>query len=236
MKQILVMLLILLLSGCAAEKQPAEEVEKMEIEGINIEWLGHASFKIKTDKVIYIDPYEVEGEKADIILVTHQHYDHCSIKDITNLAKEGTSIAVTPDCLSKVSNIEKTNIVSIEPNREYEIDNIKIETIPAYNQNKQFHPKENGGVGYIIIIKGKRIYHAGDTDLIPEMKELKNIDIAMLPIGGTYTMDAKEAAKAANVIRPKVAIPMHYNKIQGTEANPEEFKQNVNPNIRVEIL
>lgn len=209
----------------------------MIIEGTDIEWLGHASFKIKTNgKVIYIDPYEADGEKADVILVTHEHYDHCSIKDITELSKEGTSIVVTPDCLSKVSNIEKTNIVSVEPNRGYEIDNLKIETVPAYNHNKQFHPKENCWVGYVININGKRIYHAGDTDFTSEMKELKNIDIALLPIGGTYTMDAKEAAEAANAIKPKTVIPMHYNKIKGTEANPEELKKNINSAIKVEVL
>lgn len=210
----------------------------MEVNGISLKWLGHASFKIKTEgKIIYIDPYEVsDEEKADIILVTHEHYDHCSIKDITKLSKKNTSIIVTPDCLSKVSNIEKAKLVSVEPNKEYEVDGLKIETIPAYNINKKFHPKENGWVGYILNIEGKRIYHAGDTDFIPEMKNLRNIEIAMLPIGGTYTMDVKEAAEAANIIKPKVAIPMHYNKIQGTEANPEEFKQKVKPSIKVEIL
>lgn len=240
MKKLLVILLILLLSGCATEKaiEQPKEVKKMEVEGINLEWLGHASFKIKTgEKIIYIDPFDVsEEEKADIILVTHEHYDHCSIKDVTKLSKEGTNIVVTPDCLSKISNIEKTNIISAEPNKNYEVEGIKIETIPAYNIKKQFHPKENEWVGYILNIKGKRIYHAGDTDLIPEMKELKDIDVALLPIGGTYTMDVKEAAEAANAIKPKTAIPMHYNKIEGTSADPEEFKNAVNKDIEVKIL
>lgn len=238
MKKVVVILLALVLAGCAAEKiiEQPKEVEKMIIEGIDLEWLGHASFKIKTDKIIYIDPYEIpEEEKADIILITHEHYDHCSITDIKNLAKKGTHILVTPDCLSKVSGIEGADIIPVEPDKGYDVDGVKVETLPAYNMKKQFHPKENEWVGYILNLKDKRVYHAGDTDFIPEMKGLKNIDIALLPIGGTYTMNTKEAAEAANTIRPRIAIPMHYNKIQGTEADPEDFKNKVNKGIEVKI-
>lgn len=210
----------------------------MIIDNISIEWLGHASFKIKTDgSTIYIDPFDIKSEeKADIILITHGHYDHCSINDIRKIAREGTVIAAPPDCLSKVSSINKVKIIPVEPNKSYDINSLKIETVPAYNINKKFHPKENDWVGYVLNIQNKRIYHAGDTDAVPEMMHLQNIDIAMLPIGGTYTMDVKEAAKAANMIKPKILIPMHYNKIQGTEAEPEELKQKLMPNIRMETL
>ena len=212
----------------------------MEIEGLNIELLGHAAFKIVSDKVIYTDPFQISNsEPADIILITHSHYDHCSPEDIKKIIKKGTIIFVTPDCQSKISKFEEVEIKIVEPNKEYQVDGIKIETIPAYNikpERLNFHPKENDWIGYVINLHGKRIYLAGDTDFVPEMNHLKNIDIALLPIGGTYTMDAKEAAEAANAIRPKIAIPMHYNKIEGTEADPEEFKQRVNPTIKVEVL
>ena len=212
----------------------------MEVEGINLEWLGHAAFKISSDKIIYIDPFQTDNqEPADIILITHAHFDHCSLEDIKKLIKKGTVLFVTPDCQSKVSGFEEVEMKLIEPNRTYESDEIKIETIPAYNTNPDrlnFHPKENEWVGYIITINGKRIYHAGDTDFIPEMKQLNNIDIALLPIGGKYTMGTKEASEAANTITPKTVVPMHYNKIEGTEANPENFKQKVKEGIKVEIL
>ncbi len=212
----------------------------MEIEGINLEWLGHATFKIVSDKIIYTDPFQIEdNEPADVILITHSHYDHCSPDDIKKLIKDGTQVFITPDCQSKVSNFEKIKMRVVEPNNRYEADRVKIETIPAYNiksERLKFHPKENDWVGYVITVNGKRIYLAGDTDFVPEMKNLKNIDIALLPIGGTYTMDAKEAAEAANAIKPKKVIPMHYNKIEGTEANPEDFKAEVSKEIEVIVF
>lgn len=204
----------------------------LEYEGIVIEWLGHATIKVKAqDKIIYFDPYDIEdGEKADLILITHEHYDHCSLVDVEKIVKEGTHILAAGSCASQLGG----DVHIIEPNKTLEIAGIKIETVNAYNVDTDFHPKEKNGVGFIIEIAGKRIYHAGDTDLIPEMNTIENIDIALLPIGGTYTMDAEEAAQAANIIEPEIAIPIHYGKIVGKESDAEIFKKNCE--VKVEIL
>ncbi|RLI96571.1 MAG: MBL fold metallo-hydrolase [Candidatus Aenigmatarchaeota archaeon] len=194
-----------------------------EYKGIKIEWLGHASFKISDKLVIYIDPYVLpaEPEKADLIFVTHEHYDHCAVDNIKKLVKEDTQVVITEDCIAKLSGLKTFPVV---PGKSYEIKGIKFETVPAYNLNKAFHTKASNWVGYIIEIDGVRIYHAGDTDFIPEMKELK-VDVALMPVGGTYTMNAEEAAEAVNSFKPKVAIPMHYGKIVGSKADAEKFKE-----------
>jgi len=191
----------------------------------NLRWLGHASFRINGEKRIYVDPWKVDnnGEKADIILITHEHYDHCSAKDIYKVADENTVILVTPGCQSNIPDFPG-KVKLIEPDKQYDINGITIVTVPAYNTNKQFHPKENGWVGYIVQANGKRYYFAGDTDIIPEMKSLKDIDVAMLPVGGTYTMDAIEAAKAANMITPRIVVPMHWGDIVGSINDVEKFK------------
>jgi len=202
-------------------------MEKFEYKGIEIEWLGHASFKIKYDsKTIYIDPFVIpkEPEKADYIFVTHEHYDHCALENIGKLIKETTKIIATEDCLAKLDKFG-VQVITVVPNDSKQIDEIKVETIPAYNLNKAFHTKDSGWVGYILEIKGVRIYHAGDTDATPEMKSLKNIDIALLPVGGKYTMDYKEAAEAVNEFKPKIAIPMHWGKIVGSKEDAEKFKE-----------
>lgn len=205
-----------------------------EFNNIKIDWLGHASFKISSDKTIYIDPFHLtQDDKADIILITHGHYDHCSIADINRIITSTTQIFATPDCSSKLRKINTERVQIVAPNKRIEISGMTIDTVPAYNLNKQFHPKENEWLGYIVEINGTRIYHAGDTDLIPEMKNVK-ADIVFLPVGGTYTMNAEEAAQAANMIKPQVAIPMHYGDIVGTESDAEKFKSLCK--VRVEIL
>ena len=207
----------------------------MLIGNVKIDWLGHASFKITDKKVIYIDPYNIPpDEKADIILITHSHSDHCSVEDIKGIVREGTIIIIPPDCQSKLSGIQCVDVHLVKPGKKIGALGTIIEAAPAYNLNKNFHEKANEWVGYIINIEGKRIYHAGDTDFIPEMKELKNIDVAMLPVGGKYTMDASEAAKAANAIKPKVAVPMHYGSIVGSEEDAKNFKKLCS--VEVEIM
>ncbi|MEM5853235.1 MAG: MBL fold metallo-hydrolase [Candidatus Aenigmatarchaeota archaeon] len=194
-----------------------------EYKGIKIEWLGHASFKITNNFKIYIDPFDLgEEEKADIIFVTHEHYDHCSVKDIKKIVKEDTVLVITEDCIAKLRDFKTFPVL---PGKDYEVKGVRFRTTPAYNLSKAFHTKPSNWVGYIIEVDGVRIYHAGDTDFIPEMKQLKDVDIALVPIGGTYTMSAEEAAKAVNTFKPKIAIPMHFGKIVGSERDVEKFKE-----------
>ena len=199
----------------------------------NIFWLGHDSFRLKGEKVVYIDPWKlaVGAEKADVILVTHDHYDHFSQDDIAKISKADT-IVVAPQLV--VSKLGGKPIV-VKPGDKLTAAGVPVEVVPAYNPNKKFHPKSAGHVGYIVMLNGKRIYHSGDTDLIPEMTQIK-ADIALLPVSGTYVMTATEAAEAANTIQPALAIPMHYGDpdVVGTRKDAEEFKRLAK--VPVEIL
>jgi L-ascorbate metabolism protein UlaG (beta-lactamase superfamily) len=204
----------------------------MNIGEVEIRWLGHAGFLIKNHKVIYIDPFNIKpgSEKADIILITHSHYDHCSVADIKNIIKEGTKIVLPADSQSKITRFDTPiDIHIVEPNQELALGDIRISTVPAYNIDKSFHPKEEGWVGYIIKMNDIVIYHAGDTDFIPEMQRLtghKQPDkkfIALFPVGGRFTMTAEEAAEAAKLIKPLLAIPMHYGGLIGEKRDAEEF-------------
>lgn len=186
----------------------------------NITWLGHDGFMIKGgDKTIVIDPFQVgAGEPADIILVTHEHYDHCSPEDIKKVQKESTVIVTEPNSARKLSG----DVRVVRPGDKLTISGIKIEAVPAYNTNKSFHPEQNAWLGFIVTVDGVRIYHAGDTDLIPEMESL-DVDIALLPVSGTYVMTAEEAVEAAKKIKPKLAIPMHYDAIVGSANDARRF-------------
>jgi len=209
----------------------------MDIEGISIDRLNHDCFKLKAqNKVIYLDPYQIQhNEGADIILITHEHADHLSLQDIEKLLKPGTTIVTIPECQSTLSRIGQkiSQVVLIEPFQKKEVQGITIETIPAYNINKfrspnmPFHPKQDGRVGFIVTLNGKRIYHAGDTDCIPEMQQLKNIDIALLPVSGTYVMTVEEAVQAVKMIKPKIAIPMHYAAVVGTQRSSKVWPHNI---------
>jgi L-ascorbate metabolism protein UlaG (beta-lactamase superfamily) len=190
----------------------------------NIFWLGHASFKIKAyGLVIYIDPYQIkeDKEKADFIFITHQHFDHCSPEDIDKIIKPSTVI-VGSQKVKEVLTKKKKEVTVLLPKEKIALKGIEIEAVPAYNLNKNFHPREENNLGFIIKIKDIKIYHAGDTDFIPEMKDIK-VDICLLPVGGTYTMDAREAAEAANTIKPKIAIPMHWGSIVGNSQDADTF-------------
>ena len=184
-------------------------------------WLGHASIRIEADTVIYIDPWKVKGEpRADLILISHAHHDHFSPGDIKKLRKKDTVIVGPADCTSQL----KGDVRTMAPGDAITVGAVKIEAVPAYNPRKPYHPQANRWLGFILTVEGQRIYFAGDTDLIPEMKDLR-ADIAILPVGGTYTMTAAEAAEAAAIIKPTVAIPVHCGDIVGTLDDAKKFRQ-----------
>lgn len=202
------------------------------LEGVEINC--HSSIKINKGKVIYIDPFKIEEElyDADIILITHEHYDHYSPEDIEKIVNQNT-IIISPITVKALSKMK--NIVLVEPNNIYTVEGIKIETIPSYNINKQFHPKENQWVGYILEVEGVRYYIAGDTDITPENKQVK-CDVAFVPVGGTYTMTYKEASELVNIIKPKIAVPTHYGSIVGNKDDGEKFKSLIDTEIKCEIV
>ena len=199
----------------------------------NIHWLGHDTFRITGEKTVYTDPFKIKKkDTADIILITHEHYDHCSPEDVQKITGPDTLIITVSDCAKKLSG----KIRTVKPGDKIKEGGVEIEMVPAYNTNKQFHTKDRGWVGYVLTINSQRIYLAGDTDYIPEMKLLKNIDVALLPVSGTYVMTAEEAVRAALDIKPKVAIPMHYGSIVGNKNDAERFAKGLKGHIEVLLL
>ena len=218
----------------------------MKVSDVEIKWLGHAGFLIKNSHNVYIDPFNVSenSEKADFILITHSHYDHCSFADINKIVREGTKILCPADCQSSIMKLNvSVKMEIVHPGMEFDFGKIKISAIQAYNNDKTFHPKEEGWVGYVLKTNDVVIYHAGDTDVIEEMKNLTGHSnqnkkfVAMLPVGGKYTMDSDEAFEAAKIIKPFLAIPMHYGSIIGTKEDAEDFvKQCKEAKINAEVL
>lgn len=184
-------------------------------------WLGHSSVKIKSDRIIFIDPWKLKDfEPADLILVSHIHHDHFSPDDITKIKKKETAIITTKDVAGGLSGDVRT----VKPGDRVELPGITVEAVPAYNPGKPFHPRENGWIGFILTVEGRRIYYCGDTDLIPEMKDVR-ADIVMVPVGGTYTMNAEEAARAVALIKPEAAVPIHYDDIVGSVRDAKRFAE-----------
>jgi L-ascorbate metabolism protein UlaG (beta-lactamase superfamily) len=197
-----------------------------------IQWLGHDCFLIKSDLIIYFDPFQIKtGPKADIIFITHPHYDHCSPEDIKKIAKEDTIIVTEKDSAKMLTG--KIEIMKV--GEEKTVKGIKVKAVPAYNIGKTFHTKDKGWLGFVVEIEGVKIYHAGDTDFIPEMKDIKT-DIALLPVSGTYVMTADEAVEATLTIKPQIAIPMHYGSIVGSKKDAEKFAKALEGKIEVIIL
>ena len=193
---------------------------------VNIEHLGHAVFRLTGSKTVYFDPYKLEGPQApaDVVLVTHSHFDHCSPSDLAQVCVPSTVVFAPADCaelLKQVPTAVEHRVV--EPGKTYEYEGLRIRTVPAYNTNKKFHPKENGWGGYGLEVDGESFYHTGDTDVIPEMEGLEP-DYAFLPVSGVYVMDHREAAEAYRLIRPKKgAIPMHYGVVAGSAEDAAKF-------------
>ncbi|MBI2581441.1 MBL fold metallo-hydrolase [Candidatus Woesearchaeota archaeon] len=263
---VLLAVLALLLAGCSpqndvksAERGDAKMSSSDILDSVN--WFGHASFmftdKASGNRIYYIDPFEFKGDGkanpsrqrstgpsrssdlgADIIFITHAHYDHCDPDSVKKILKPETVIVVPGGCKEKLG--VRAEFVDAVPNREYDIKGFKFRTVPAYNikpDRLQYHPKSSNWVGYVFQLNNQTVYHAGDTDFIPEMKQLGKISVAMLPIGGTYTMDVDEAIAAANAIRADVTVPMHYRRLLGSNYSSaeEEFRAGVK-NSRVVIL
>ncbi len=184
---------------------------------VEITWLGHASIMVEgADVRVYVDPWKLKGDlpSADIILVTHDHYDHYSEGDIKRIKAESTVVI----CSSKKPYVDEVML----PGDRMVIKGVHVEAVPAYNVDKDFHPRGNNWVGYVVELEGMRIYHAGDTDRIPEMKGL-DVDVAILPVGGTYTMDADDAIAAINDIGPRHVVPIHFGDIVGSRADAERL-------------
>jgi L-ascorbate metabolism protein UlaG (beta-lactamase superfamily) len=204
----------------------------LDFNGVKFHWLGHDGYRIIAgDKTIYIDPYQLSKAQqnrndADILLISHNHFDHLSMDDLKNVLGKKTSIVAAKECIDQLKGAGAAEIKGVAPGDRMTVQGVSIEAVAAYNINKKFHPKADRKVGFVITVGNMRIYHTGDTDDIPEMSSVKP-DIALVPVSGTYVMTAEEAAKAVNEkIKPsKLAIPMHYGAIVGSDQDAARFKQ-----------
>lgn len=202
-----------------------------------IRLINQSALKINSDNIIYFDPFKIDENynDADYIFITHSHYDHFSKEDILKIKKDSTKIIVTSDLYEECKKMGFFEVIVVDQNKEYTIDNISFRTVPAYNINKDFHKKEYNWVGYIINIDNSILYVAGDTDNIPEIKNI-NCDIAFVPVGGTYTMDYKEASELIKEMRPRLAVPIHYKTVVGTTEDAYNFKKALEGIVEVKIL
>ncbi len=195
-----------------------------------IHWLGHDTFRLEGEKTVYIDPWKLPdgAPPADVILITHEHYDHCSSEDVEKIRTPKTVVAAPAAAAEKL----QPPVTVVRAGEKVVLNGLLVEVVPAYNVDKSFHPREAGHVGYIITLGGERIYHTGDTDPIPEMEGLQ-VDIALLPVSGKYVMDADQAAELAGKLQPRLAIPMHYGEIVGSEADALRFKERAPVPVRI---
>ncbi len=189
-----------------------------------IHWLGHDAFRVDAERVIYFDPWKLKKglPTADLILISHDHYDHCDPESVRVVAKPDAVVLAPQNAAAKL----RGNVRVVKAGDEVQEKGVTVKVVPAYNvraDRQRFHPKGYGGVGYLISLAGKVIYHAGDTDVIPEMETFGQVDIALLPVSGTYVMDAEEAVEAVKRIKPAHAIPMHFGSIVGSKADAEKF-------------
>ncbi|MBI4242585.1 MAG: MBL fold metallo-hydrolase [Planctomycetes bacterium] len=220
-----------------------EKSAKADLKNMSLH--SQATLRIKdsiTGNLIYIDPFEIAiREKADMILITHPHGDHCDFNSIAKLYSPGTSVLAPKECIDAITVVNKKDLVAVEPKMSLEIKKVKIRTMPAYNivpSRLHAHPKENGWVGYVLFVNDEVVYHAGDTDNIPELTELKDlVNLGFLPIGDTFTMNVNEAVEAVKTLNPDIAVPMHYKRLLKEKALQEadRFKKEVEKSGKTKV-
>jgi L-ascorbate metabolism protein UlaG (beta-lactamase superfamily) len=213
----------------------------MKVLNLDFQRIAHDTFRVAGSKVIYTDPYQVkQQDEADVILLSHEHFDHLNREDLEKVCTPETEIIASQLCGDGLKGVKAKKITFLKPGQKAKVDSIEVEAVPAYNTNKfrepgkAFHQQADAGLGFVVGMDGTRFYYAGDTDFIPEMKSIQ-CDVALLPVSGTYVMTAEEAAQATAAINPKVAIPMHYGAIVGSPADAQKFKSLVS-NCQVEIV
>ncbi len=199
----------------------------------NLHWLGHDSFRLDGPAgPIYFDPYQLTGgPTASLILISHDHFDHYTVEDVAKVAGDDTVIVTEAQTAGKLSG----DVRVLTPGQFLEAAGVQILAVPAYNTDKEFHPKDNGWLGFVVTVDGVKVYHAGDTDFIPEMAGLE-VDVALLPVSGTYVMTAEQAVEAALAIGPRLAIPMHYGAIVGDSGDAEKFAAALAGKVATRIL
>lgn len=214
-------------------------MKALEFGGVVIERIRHAGFRLSGGgATVYIDPFKVPRSPidGDVVICTHDHFDHCSPEDVKKVAKKSAAIVASVNCEGKIKRLG-FEYKLLRPGEAVSIRGVEVKAVPAYNVGKQYHTRDYQGIGVVVKLAGVTVYHAGDTDFVPEMERLKGVvDVALLPVSGVYVMDVSEAVKAALAIAPKVAIPMHYGEIVGSAGEAEAFKRALEGKVRVEIL